>query len=145
MDLDSPRPEAHSHQVDPANACLRRDSRHVGSFDGIDGVDRVVTGGDAAHLYGDTAATVGHDEIDLATGNNDIASQLDEPPAGEPKCREPLTRRAQGCAALAQSLSSVFSNFSTFTSRKVSTWTCSRNRAGRNMSHTHASLMTTSK
>ena len=78
MDLDSPRSEPHSHQVDPAHSCSRGDSRHVGSFDGIDSVDRVVTGGDAAHLYGDTPAMVGHDEIDLATRHSDIASQLDE-------------------------------------------------------------------
>ena len=82
MDLDSPRSEPHSHQVDPADPCLRRDSRHVGSFAGIDGVDWVVAGGDAAHLYGDTPAMVGHHEVDLATRHSDIASQLDETSTG---------------------------------------------------------------
>jgi hypothetical protein len=82
MDLDSPRLEPHSHQVDPAHACLRRDSRYVGPFDGIDGVDWVVTVGDAAYLYGDTSAMVGHDEIDLAIRHSDIASQLDETSTG---------------------------------------------------------------
>lgn len=74
MDLDSPRSETHSHQVDSAHACPRRDSGHMSSLAGIDGVDWVVTCGDAAHLYGDTPAMVGHDEIDLPTCHRDIVS-----------------------------------------------------------------------
>lgn len=145
MDFDSPRPETNSDQVDPGCTRSPRDASNVGSFGGVDGVDGVTRPGHGSHFHGDTPTSVEHEKVDLPAGDGDIPAQLDEPVADQPPGGESLTRRTDRGAAPAQSLSSVFSSFSTFTSRNVRTWTCSRNRAGRNMSHTQASLITTSK
>ncbi len=145
MDFGSPRPETDSDQVDPGRPRSRCDAPHVGSLGRVDGVDGITRPGHRPHLNGDTPTCVEHEKVDLPAGDGDIPAQLDEPVADQPPGGESLTRRTDRGAAPAQSFSSVFSSFSTFTSRNVRTWTCSRNRAGRNMSHTQASLITTSK
>ncbi len=145
MNLDAPGPESDADQVDSGCTDSPGDTSNVGSFRRVDGVDGVPRSRHGSHLDRDSLASVEHEQIDLPAGHTDVAVQLDEPVAGQPPGGESLSRRTVRGAACAQSLSSVFSSFSTFTSRNVRTWTCSRNRAGRNMSHTQASLMTTSK
>jgi len=117
----------------------------MGSFGVVDGVDGITGSCDRPHLDGNSDVTVPEDEVDLAIGPFYVGGLEPQTLFGEPPGCDPLARRTYRGAAAGQSLSSVFSSFSTLTSRKVSTCTFSKNRAGRNMSQTQASLMVTSK
>lgn len=121
MDLDPPGPEPDTDQIDPPRADFPRDSPHVGTFGRVDCIDGVTGRGHGSHLDCDAAAMVEHHEVDLAAGDSDIAIQFDEPVADQPAGSESLARRTYRGAAPAQSLSSVFSSFSTLTSRNVRT------------------------
>lgn len=137
-------PDPHPEVPHPGDASACGESRYVAALLVVHRVDGVAITGDGPHLDGDSPDAVVSYEIDLPTCDLDITghdadTQLTQPPGGDD-----LTGPANP-GAVDQSLSSVFSSFSTFTSRNVSTWTFSRNRAGRNMSHTQASLITTSK
>lgn len=111
----------------------------------VDGVDRVAVASDGSDLDRHPTPSVTDQNIDFPAIHFDVAGNDGKTARRQPPGRELLTGRAQFGAARAQSLSSVFSSFSTLTSRNVRTWTCSRKRAGRNMSQTQASLITTSK
>lgn len=145
MNLYSPVTKSDSNEVDSGRARLPSKTPDVMPLALIDRIDRVALSGNRSDLDGHGGGTISHDQIDLATFDLDVAGHNLETLFGQPPFRETFSCRARVCAVLAQSLSSVFSSFSTFTSRKVSTWTCSRKRAGRNMSQTQASDMTTSK
>lgn len=121
VDLDAPRPESNAYQVDPDRTCSSRDTPHMRPLGGVDSVDRITLSRDRPHLDSDTLSSVQHQQVDLSAADSHVAIQLDEPAAGQPPGSESLTRRTDRGAADAQSLSSVFSSFSTFTSRNVRT------------------------
>lgn len=93
-------------------------------------------------LHGDPPSVEDHHEIQLTVFDPQIVS-FDHCAAGDEKAAcnrfaEPAdTSRTQICIDGSSS--------SMFTSRKLRTWTFFRKRAGRYMSHTHASLRVSSK
>lgn len=87
----------------------------------VDRVDRVSGSRDGPYLNGYACRTVTNEEIDLATVDNDVPVLGRDTSLGQPSGRERFSRRTQVETAIGQSLSSVFSSFSTLTSRKVST------------------------
>lgn len=145
MNDDAPRVESDADVVDTRCADLAGELANVTSLGSVDGVDGVVAAGHGADFDDDPLRLIGHQQVDLTSVDLQIRGDNVQPLLGQPPGRESLSDGAQEGAAFAQSLSSVFSSFSTFTSRKVRTWTCSRNLAGRNMSQTQASFITTSK
>lgn len=145
MDLGTPLVEGDPDVVDSRHPEPTAEPSDVGSFAGPDRVDGVATGADRPHLHGNATPVICHEQIDLAPGDLEIPTLEPETLAGQPTQGQILPGGTEGDPASAQSLSSVFSSFSTLTSRKVSTCTFSRNRAGRNMSQTQASRITTSK
>jgi len=145
MHHDTPGVEPDSDEVDSRDAGAARQPPDVPTLFLVDCIDGVTAAADSAHLHCHQSVVIRHQEIDLAPCDLDIAGHEAHALFRQPPCCETLTRRTNEGAASAQSLSSVFSSFSTFTSRKVRTWTCSRNLAGRNISQTQASFMSTSK
>lgn len=145
VELDGIGSERDSEKVDSARPDTTGQRRDPSPLGGADGVERVTVAGDGAHLDHDRGPAVPGDQVDLPVTDYDIAATDFEPLAEQPPGCDSLAGAPQRCAGVVQSLSSVFSSFSTFTSRKVRTRTFSRNRAGRNMSQTHASLIVTSK
>lgn len=145
MELDGGRSHRHSEKVDTTGPDTSGESTHPTTFLVRDCVDGVTSAGDGPHLDNDDRRPVAGDDVDLATVDDDVGGFDLEIMLGEPPRGQPFSNPSQGGTGVGQRLSSVFSSFSTLTSRKVSTWTFSRNRAGRNMSQTQASLMVTSK
>jgi hypothetical protein len=145
VNLDTPSAEADSDEIGPGGPDPSGESSHMASLGEIDRVDGVTGAGDRPHLDCHPGATVPGEEIDLAGVDGYVPSLDDQTVLGEPTGRDRLARRTCLDAVIAQSLSSVFSSFSTLTSRNVSTWTFSRTRAGRNMTQTQASVKVTSK
>jgi len=137
--------ESDTDEVDPVGADRRAKSANPLSLADVHGVDGVAITCDRAHFDCNPSTPVGHEQIDLTTFDDDIARMKGETSSGEPPGGDRFPGRTQLSAGGRQSFSSVFSSFSTLTSRKVSTCTFSRNRAGRNMSQTQASRITTSK
>lgn len=137
--------KADADQVDACRPHGPGEATDTPAFIVIYGVDGVATAGRCPDFDHDLLPTVPGDEIDLTVSQVDVAINDSETLAGEPPDRDILSYGASPVARVDQSLSSVFSSFSTLTSRKVSTCTFSRNRAGRNMSQTQASVMVTSK
>lgn len=143
MNLNTPGPESDADEVHPGGLQSSGEVPNVIAFGAVDSVDGISGTGPGPDFYHHLRRTVTGDNVDLATVDFDILPDHRETLLAEPPGSKPLSRIPH--RGVAQSLSSVFSSFSTFTSRKVRTLTCSRNRAGRNMSHTQASLMVTSK
>ncbi len=120
-----------------------------GDLDVVEGGDRVRgdrtwLGDDRPHLH-HRADTVEVDhEVDLAAGYGhvpaeDLTACPSKHPGGETLRRSGYPRPMGG------SIGAPGSSSSMLTSRKVSTRTFVRNRAGRYMSHTHASSNSSSK
>jgi len=145
MDLYPPAAKGNPNEIDPRHTGTAGQRCDAASLAWIHRIDGIARAGDGAHLDGDALGTIASYEIDLAFGEHQIALFDDQTAFSQPARRDRLADRAYGDAAIGQSLSSVLSSFSTFTSRNVSTWTLSRKRAGRNMSQTQASVMVTSK
>lgn len=145
MELYPPATQANADQIDPGRTYTACEGCNVKSFGGVHRIDRVTGTCDGPHFDGYSNIAVPDDEIYLAVPERHVAPLDDEAPAGQPLRGDRLPGRTDIDAAIPQRLSSVFSSFSTFTSRNVRTCTFSRNRAGRNMSQTQASVMVTSK
>lgn len=134
-------PERHPEKVDAGRTDACSESPNMMTLLTGHRVDGIPVLGDRSNFDDHPLATITGNQIDfpvdeLHIAGNDRQTLLGQPPGGEA-----LPGRTNTGAAVAQSLSSVFSSFSTFTSRKVRTWTVSRKRAGRNMSQTHASVI----
>jgi hypothetical protein len=141
----SPGAEANPEITDPGDPEPPGETAHMHPLVRVDGVDRVAVAGHGPNLDRHPTPSVLDQYVDLPAIHLDVTGNDAKATPRQPPGRELLTGRAQFSAARAQSFSSVFSSFSTLTSRNVRTWTCSRKRAGRNMSQTQASLITTSK
>jgi hypothetical protein len=141
----SPRAEANPEITDPGDPEPPGEATDMHPLVLVDGVDGVAVAAHGSNLDRHPTPSITNHDVDLPAIHFDVARNDGKATCRQPPSRELLTGRAQFGAARAQSLSSVFSSFSTLTSRKVRTWTCSRKRAGRNMSQTQASLITTSK
>ncbi len=121
----------------------QRDLHVVEGGDGIRG-QRSRLGENGTDLD-DGADTVDHgDQIDLTAGDGDVAPDdlrtgPREHSSGDPLAGPTYERPMGG------SIGAPGSSSSMFTSRKVRTRTLVRNRAGRYMSHTHASSSSSSK
>lgn len=145
MHLKGLPPERNPDQVDACYAECGGQMLHPSSFGRVDGIDRVALAGRGANLDGNASPPIEGEQIEFTTRNFDVAVDDRQALVGEPPRRDSFPCRTDLGTAPTQSLSSVFSSFSTLTSRKVSTCTFSRKRAGRNMSQTQASVMVTSK
>ena len=118
----------------------------LGRVEGEHGIDPVgeTLPGHAAHLD-DGSFTAGVDQqVDLASSHSQVAPDHAAPVTGDEVAGQPLGRLTEEAAAIGHSRPDC-SISSTLTSRKVSTLTRLRNRAGRYMSHTQASSSRTSK
>ena len=150
MDICAGTPEAHRHQIDPGDAAqtggVATYQIHLRSGKGEEGI-----GGDGSRLRDDTAdldhrpftVDEGH-EVDLSTLDRDIPGQNPSSGALQHPGDEPLACPAYR-PAMGGSIGAPGSSSSMLTSRKVKTRTVVRNRAGRYMSHTHASSSSSSK
>ena len=145
MDDQGIRSESHADEVDPTRSHCASEPAHSSALVVVDCVDRIAVTGAGPDFDHDGLLTVPGDEIHFTTAKLEVAIENLNTVAGKPPGGDVLTPRADLATSVGQSLSSVFSSFSTLTSRKVRTCTFSRNRAGRNMSHTQASVMVTSK
>ncbi len=145
MDLDASISKGETHEVHASGPQGPRKCAHMTAFAPIDGIYRIAGPADGAHLDGHASPVIDGEEVDLTTFDLQVPIQDRHALRGEPPGCQMLPGHTQRKARVDQMEISVFSNFSTFTSRKVRTRTVSRNRAGRNMSHTQASLMITSK
>lgn len=96
-------------------------------------------------LDGDPAARDGDDEIDLPAANTDIAADDDRTVVDEKPGSDTLTKGPESSAVIVLYRAEVGSSSSMFMSRNVMTLTLLTNRAGRYMSHTHASFNSSSK
>lgn len=145
MELDGLGSNRDPEKVDPARPETTGQRCDPSSLGGVHRVERIALPGDGPYLYHHCGPAVPGDQVDLSVTDTDIPTLDLEPLSRQPPSGDLLAGTADRPSRVAQSLSSVFSSFSTFTSRNVRTRTFSRNRAGRNMSHTQASLIVTSK
>ena len=144
MHFDAPVAQAHSEMSNPGDAEARRQRADPAPLLRINRVDRIDSSRGGAHLYHQWGPIVDN-EVDLSAAQRSVSGDDVEAPLLEPLGGDGLAQPSQLRPPISQMEISVFSSFSTLTSRKVRTWTCSKKRAGRNMSQTHASDMVTSK
>jgi len=97
------------------------------------------------HLDDYPAAPDGDNEIDLPTANTNIAVDDDRTVVDEESGSDTLTNGTQSFAVIVLYRAELGSSSSMFMSRNVITLTLLTNRAGRYMSHTHASFNSNSK
>lgn len=121
MDLDSPITNSNPEIVDSRRFDLASQTPHMRSLGRSDRIDRIASGGDGADLDSHPDLSIAHEKVDLTAVHLKISIQEGESLLAQPRDREPLTDLAEHRPSSTQSLSSVFSSFSTFTSRKVRT------------------------
>ncbi len=107
----------------------------------IDGITQP-TRNTCLDLDNGTLALMFHKQIDLATPDANIAVQQPDATILQETNRDGLTETAQLPRA---QIAEVGSSSSMLTSRNVITFTLLTNRAGRYISHTHASFNSSSK
>ena len=123
MDVDTPVIDAHTDEIDPTGSDLPCESSHPIAFRAAHGVDRIDPAGDGPDLDRHEFRAVACQEIDLTFRKSNIAIQDVEAMLTEKPGSQSLASFAKGATSVVQMGSSEFSNSSTFTSRKVSTWT----------------------
>jgi hypothetical protein len=97
------------------------------------------------HLDGDPAAPDSDHEIYLSAADTDIAVDDDRTVVDEKPGGDTLTEGPQSSAMIVLYRAELGSSSSMLMSRNVITLTLLTNRAGRYMSHTHASFNSSSK
>lgn len=121
VDLHTPGPETNSEKVDPGDTSLAGQPSHVASLGHVHGVDRVAFAGNRPDLYGHRLAFIRHEQVDFPSIDIHVPGERSETLFGEPPRGEPFPGGSHQCPGLAQRFNSVFSSFSTLTSRKVRT------------------------
>ncbi len=146
MKVDVGGAQSHAYVVDTLGADRSGQLLHLHALRDAYSIDRVVmVPGSGADLDGHPGPAVIGQKVDLTAIHGNIGREDAKPVILEKASGQLLPETPHSRALVSQSFNSDFSNSSTFTSRKVRTCTCSRKRAGRNMSQTQASFISTSK
>lgn len=87
----------------------------------IHSVDRVAFTGDCPDLDCHRLAPIRHEQVDFPAIYVHVPRERSETLFGEPPLGNAFPGRSRQCPGLAQRFNSVFSSFSTLTSRKVRT------------------------
>jgi hypothetical protein len=145
MHLGAPVAQGYADEIDSPGTSRAPQTSDVTSLGLINRIDGVAGTRDGSDLDCHSGCAVESQEVYLSTPDFDIPRRDLQALLPQPPRRQSLPGLTEHRPAVAQSFSSVFSSFSTLTSRKVRTCTFSRNLAGRNMSQTQASTIVTSK
>ena len=108
-------------------------------------VDRVHLTDRRLHLDGDPSAGHGDYQIELTPTYTDVAAEDLGTTLGEETSCDTFAEHTQALTMPVGYMAEIGSSSSMLTSRNVMTFTLLTNRAGRNMSHTHASFNSNSK
>src|SRR5690606_24511138 len=138
------RGEAYGDQIDPGGADPMGEAGYLGAFAGVERAERVFSAGHRPHLHDQARGSLAGEDVELAGTDGDVASQDLDPVSLQEAGRHHLSCPSEAAAVFAHSSSGRDSS-SMLMSLKVRTLTLLRKRAGRNMSQTQASSITTSK
>lgn len=123
MDIEASVADPHADEVHPTGPDARSESPNVGALDIVHRIYGVGLCSGGPNFDGDESRPVVCQEVDLTSGNADVPIDDFEPVLAEKPRSQLLSGSAEAPAIFGQIWSSDFSNSSTFTSRKVSTWT----------------------
>lgn len=136
-------------EVDPVHARpeQRSENAYLQTFGGSEVLDRIeIRTKPGLHFDGDPLGSLDGKQIDLAATDAYVAFQNPQSTPFEKRSGKRFANASQpGQVGWLISSELAGSSSSMFTSRKVITLTCLTNRAGRYMSHTHASSSSSSK
>jgi hypothetical protein len=136
-----------SDGIHTVNAAWKHTDRAVDNvtFGAIDSFERITITDDRLDFDRYRRSTDSNNQVNLAIGNANVAAKNGRPPALQKDTGAGLTHHTDPVSRIGVYTFSGCSSSSMFTSRKVMTLTFFTKRAGRYISHTHASSSSSSK